>query len=149
MDDKENSDNIMIALLPTNTSWSKIDCPHLTLVYSGKIEEHYANDFNSMAKDVSALASISPMIMGEVTGIERMGPPEEPVAALMIRPSQEILALRSFLVKWDRSEWPEYRPHATIGPYPVGLSGMDVRQLVFDRIMVAWGDSNLVFSLRK
>lgn len=145
----DNSENIMIALLPTNTEWCKIDCPHLTLVFSGKVADHPVYDFNAMAKDASALASISSPIIGEITGIERMGPPEEPVAALMIRPSVEILAMRSFLEKWDRSEWPDYKPHATIGPYPVGLSGMDVRSLVFDRIMVAWGDTQLVFSLKK
>lgn len=140
-------DSVMIALLPITTDWCKIDLPHLTLVFSGLVTDHPAGDFNAMAKDVSDLAQLARPIVLSVMKTDKLGPPEEPVSALILRPTTELIAMRNFVKKWDRSDYPEYIPHATIGPYPSGDT-VPPSLLAFDRIMVAWGNDQITFRLR-
>lgn len=143
---EDNKDNIMIALLPITTDWSKLELPHLTLVYSGKVGDHKPTDFNTMAKDAASLAMISRPITLSVMGVEPMGPPDDVVAALILRPNPQLMAMRNFLLKWDRSKWPTYRPHATIGQYPAPLS-FQPSTLTFNKIMVCYGEEHLTFWL--
>lgn len=139
--------HVMIALLPISSDWCNIDLPHMTLVYSGKIEDHSPSDFNDMAKDAASIAMLAKPITLAVTGIKPMGPPEDVVAALMLRSTTELMAMRNFVERWDRSEYPEFVPHATIGPYPVSQP-LDVGYVAFDRIMVSWGTERITFWLR-
>ncbi len=139
-------DSVMIALLPITTDWCKQDLPHVTLVFSGLVTDHKPTDFNIMAKDVADIALIAKPFGLSVTGTEKLGPPEEQVSALMLRPTPELMALRNSLKQWDMSEFPEYKPHATIGPYPSGDT-IPPSQLAFDRLMIAWGDQQLTFSM--
>lgn len=140
-------DSVMIALLPVTTSWSKLEIPHLTLVYSGKISDHKLTDFNAMAKDAASLAMLTRALVLQVMNVDIMGPPEEQVDALILRPTTELMAMRSFVEKWDRSEYPTYRPHATIGDHPSGYTNLP-NQLAFDRVMVGWGEEQLIFWLK-
>ncbi len=78
-------DHVMIALLPITTNWSTLEMPHLTLVYSGKIEDHKPSDLNTMAKDCSALAAISQPLTLLVTGVSVLGAPVEE----MVQPTKE------------------------------------------------------------
>lgn len=147
--DTATNDKVMIALLPITTNWSTLDLPHLTLVYSGKIEDHKDSDLNAMAKDCSALAAITRPLTLNVTRIGVLGPPEDLVSVLMIRPSVELMALRNFVEEWNLSEFTEFKPHCTIGPYP-GKTVVEYTpsMLAFDRLLLAWGDQQFVFSLK-
>ncbi len=139
-------DSIMIALLPLQTDWSTLECPHLTLVYSGKIEDHKPGEFNELAKDAGSLAMMNNRFSLEVLGVEKFGDEEEPVDVLTLRPTPEIMAMRRFVEHWNKSEHKTFRPHATIGPHP-SMIGETPRRLVFDRIGVYWGEESLVFRL--
>lgn len=139
-------DSVMIALLPIQTDWSTLECPHLTLVYSGKIEDHKAGDFNEMAKDTGALAMMNNRLSLEVLSIEKMGDEAEPVDALIFRPKAELTSMRRFVESWNKSEYKSFKPHATIGPSPSKID-YPPRQVVFDRIGVFWGEDSIVFRL--
>lgn len=165
--DQDNSKNVMIALLPSYSEWCKIDLPHLTLVFCGTIGENEPTDFNKMAKDAAALAQISRPITLEVMSVAPMGPADDLVDALILRPTTELLAMRLVVEKWNKSTYPTYRPHATVGPYPTflkpprrsydptevqaspdqGIAGRAPESLRFDRISVHWGDDCLPFNL--
>lgn len=142
MDDFSGS--VMIALLPITSDWCRIECPHLTLVYAGKVEDLKPTAFNEMAKDASMLAMLSRPITLKVMGIEVFGD-EEKVDVLRLQPSPEIWSMRRAVEHWNASEHP-FKPHATIGP--AGMSYTDYpRYLAFNRIMVGWGDEKLTFSM--
>lgn len=146
----DNKDNIMIALLPITTDWSTLELPHLTLVYCGKVSDHKPTDFNVMAKDVASLAMISRPLSLMSMGVEKLGPPEDLVTAIILRPTTELMAMRNFVDQWDKSEWPSYRPHVTVGSYPLGqVVSPDPSQVAFDRIMIAWGEQQLTFWLKR
>lgn len=150
----ESNDNIMVALIPTETGWCKIDFPHVTLVYGGKVADAKSFWFNEMAKAVSSLSMIAQPIFLKVTGLDTMGNGEQ-VDVLRLESTPELLAMRSFVQQWDSGEFPDYLPHATIGPVGTGPSTMmDTMNpmpiaLYFDRIAVCWGDTKLTFWLRK
>jgi len=142
------NDSAMVALLPMNDEWSKVETTHLTLIYVGKVADLKPALFNTLAKDVSSLAILSNPIYLKVFGIEVFGDTEE-VDVLRVSPSSELLALRSFLEDWDSGEFPIYKPHITIGPAH-GLYEIPTPMMVsFDRIMVAWGEDRLTFWLRR
>lgn len=141
-------DDVMIALLPMTTDWCKIDYPHLTLVYSGVITDHKPSEFNEMAKDVASIATLTRPIVLNVKGIEQMGPPEARVAALVLQPTSELMALRHQVDQWDMSNFPSYIPHATIGSYPAPMN-IQPPQLAFDRIAVCWGEDRVEFWLKR
>lgn len=141
------SKGVMIAALPTYTDWCKIDLPHMTLVYAGKTDELQPGDFNSIAKDAASLAMLTRPFTLKVRGIDTYGSGSEQVRALKFQPTTELLAMRRFVEKWNRSEYKDFDPHATIGPY--ADSSMDVfpSSLFFDRLVVAWGDEQIAFWL--
>lgn len=141
-------DDIMIALLPVNADWCTLELPHLTLIYSGEIKDHSPGDYNRMSKDVASLAMISTPICLDVMNVDVLGPPDDRVSVLSLRPSIELLSMRNLVKQWDRSEWPEYKPHATIGPRaPEG--GSYPSRILFDRLYVGWGsEDSLTFYMR-
>lgn len=145
MDEFQKS--VMIALLPTSTEWCTIDLPHLTLVYAGEIGDGLtASDFNAMAKDASSLAMLAPPIALKVMGIEVFGD-EKPVDVLRLAPTPEIQAMYNMVAEWDDNEF-EFNPHVTIGP--VGSRPeFPPMYLEFDRVLLAWGDEQLTFWLRR
>lgn len=143
------SDSAMIALLPMTDDWCKIDLPHMTLVYAGKLDDLNASEFNEMAKDASSLASICRPLYLKVKGTEVLGKGDEEnplVDALILQPTQELLAMRRAVDHWNASEFP-FKPHCTIGPTGLPVENRPY-SLAFDRIMVAWGDDQLTFRLR-
>lgn len=144
--DSSVSEGAMIALLPITTDWCKQDCPHMTLVYAGTKDELKPTDFNELAKDAASIAMLSNSIQVRTLGVEVFGDTEK-VNVLRIQPSSELLAMRRSVEHWNASEYP-FNPHVTIGP--VGTSVHYVpNYLAFDRIMVAWGDDNLTFWLKR
>lgn len=141
-------DTAMIALLPTNDEWCEIDLPHLTLVFAGKTEDLNASDFSSLTKDASSLATLGRMIDLSVMGTDVFGPPEDRVYVLELRPSVDLMVMRKFVERWDKSDFPDYKPHCTIGPNPPDPMRIQPSRLMFNRILVAWGDEQVVFWLR-
>jgi 2'-5' RNA ligase len=103
MDD--HKDDAMVALLPINSDWCKIDLPHLTLVYCGKIEELQATGFNALAKDAASIAMLTNPITLRVRGVEVFGSDDsERVDVLRMQPSPELLGMRHFLEDWDTGD---------------------------------------------
>lgn len=145
MEDFSNS--VMIALLPTSSDWCRIELPHMTLVYAGEIGEDLTpSDFNALAKDAASIAQLSAPIFLKVSGVEEFGDTDK-VDVLRLSATPELLAMRSLVEHWDASEYP-FNPHATIGPAGSFLE-FPPMYLSFDRIMVGWGEEQLVFWLRR
>lgn len=141
---KDYSDSAMIALLPMDASWSKLDLPHLTLVYAGEISKLKSSSYNEMAKTASSLALMTNSIMLVSAGVETFGT-DEPVDVLRFRPSQEILAMRTFVEEWNASEHP-FSPHITIGP--VGSAPQELPEMVyFNRVYLSYGEHNMTFKI--
>lgn len=143
---QDHRDSVMIALLPITNDWCQIECPHMTLVYAGETKDLQEGAFNELAKDACSLAMLSNYLYLRVMGIEVFGD-EEKVDVLRILPSPELLAMRRAVESWNASAHP-FRPHATIGPAG-SFVGELPRHLVFDRIMVGWGDEQLTFWLKR
>lgn len=145
MDPNEN--NVIVALIPQNDEWCKIEPAHMTMVFVGLKENLKPNIFNSLAKDVASIAMLSNPIMAKVIGKDILGDNER-VDVMLISPTPEILAIRNMLEDWDVSDFPSFNPHVTIGPVGTFIDNMPM-YLVFDRIMILWGTDRLTFWLRK
>lgn len=145
--DASASDGVMIAFLPMSAEWSKIDLPHLTLVYAGLKSQMSATDFNNLAKDASSLALLASPFYLVVKGVQQFGPDLEKVNALAFQPTPDLWAMRRYVEKWNKSEFP-FNPHATIGPVTPFVDVVP-RSVGFDRLYVGYGDDNITFNLRR
>jgi 2'-5' RNA ligase len=143
--DKIN-DSAMVALLPTTSNWCNIDLPHTTLVYVGKIAQLEPTIREELVKIVSNLVLLAPPFTLKVSAVQKYGE-EEPVDVLTLIRTPELMALRSFLEDWDNGEFPDYNPHATIGPLG-SFRGEIPLTLSFDKILVSWGEDDQTFPLR-
>lgn len=144
MDDHD--DSVMVALLPITSDWSKLELPHLTLVYAGKKADLQGGSYNDLVKDAASIAMMSPPITLRVMEREVFGKGMEQVDVLRLRNSSELMAMRNVVESWDQSEWP-FNPHVTVGP--VGSSfGVIPAYIAFDRIAVVWGNNPVTFWLR-
>lgn len=161
-------DTAMIAFLPEDGSWCKQDLPHMTLVYAGPIEDLQETDLNTMGKDAISAARITGPFSLPVTSVDQLGEGDEAVDALILYPTPQLLLARSIVKHWNKSEFTEFMPHATIGPvgsafsdnvpyYNMGNEVSESRyqmmknstlpdRLYFNRIAVCWGDKKLVFN---
>lgn len=146
----QSSNGVMIALLPVVNDWCKIDLPHMTLVYAGKVDEVSRDQFTEMAKDAADLALLSNPPYLRVKGVETFGKGDgdDPfVDVLTLIPTPELLAMRRAVQGWNASEFP-FRPHCTIGPTG---SFLEIRptHIAFDRVLVAYGNESLTFNIRR
>lgn len=139
-------DGAMIALLPTTSDWCKIDLPHLTLVYAGAVNDLKPSVFNELAKDAAMISMLSSAIGLKVMAKETFGSMGE-VDAFRLEPSTSLWAMRRSVERWNASEY-SFNPHVTIGPAG-SIINVFPSYLVFDRIMVGWGDEKLVFWLKQ
>lgn len=155
----------MIAFLPTNGSWCKQDFPHVTLVYAGEIADRPESEFNEMAKDAISAARVVKSFSLSVVGVEQLGDAGEEVDALMLFPTPQLMVAYNMVApRWNKSEFTEYLPHATIGPAgsaraETALDNTDEvgyynrrrytlpSSIYFDRLAVCWGDEKMIFSL--
>lgn len=144
--DAPASQGIMLAFLPSNAEWCKIELPHMTLVYAGTIDKRSLSDFSALAKDAATISMLlSPFILA-VAGLSVFGD-EEKVDVLRFRPTPELLAARRIVDKWNASQH-SFKPHATIGPAQAHIDVRDYPRMVrFDMLMVGWGDEQLTFNL--
>lgn len=143
--DAQTSDGVMIAFLPTTTDWCNIELPHMTLVYAGTKSDLKPSAFSELAKDTAALATFSNPFWLMVKAVEAFGDTEK-VNVLRFQPTMELWALRRFVERWNKSEFP-FTPHATIGPLATFVADVP-RSVGFDRVMLSWGDENLTFYLK-
>lgn len=140
-------DGVMIAFLPADEAeWSKLDLPHMTLVYAGKKSDLSPTDFSALAKDAATVALLTRPFSLKVMGIENFGEGFDAVNVLRFRPTPELLALRKIVENWNASKHP-FTPHATIGPATTYV-GVPPFAVYFDRLVLAWGTEQIVFSLR-
>ncbi len=133
----------------------------MTLVW-GPIGDRSDAQFNELAKDAISVSRITGAFNLPVTGIQELGDP--PVDALMFYPTPQLLLAYDLVKKWNGSEFPNYLPHATIGPAGSAAQAsvpqnvwpdVEVRRSVpglpsvlwFNRIAVGWGDKKIVFNL--
>jgi 2'-5' RNA ligase len=146
MDDFKNS--VMVALLPIGSSWSRIELPHMTLVYAGEISDLDPADFNKIAKDAASIALMNRPITLMVADVEVFGE-EDKVDVLRFRLTSELEAMRHVVDGWNRSEFP-FRPHATMGPIGTRMLVQQhiPQQVTFDRVYVGWGEQSLTFLMK-
>lgn len=126
---------VMIALLPISAPWCKVDPPHMTLVYSGDVEDHVITELPNLIRDASYLAVMARPLTIAVTGLEVFGKDSDRVDVFTLRLTPELMAMRNFVEKWHRSEWSVYRPHVTIGPSPSMIMERP-GYIAFNRVMV-------------
>lgn len=155
------NDDAIIAYIPIDGSWCKHDFPHMTLVHAGLIADLNESDFNAMAKDAISAARITGTFGLSVTGVEQLGEGIDQVDVLMLYPTPQLLLARSIVQKWDNGKFPDFLPHATIGPVGSAITTADpapqfsqsyMRQslptkLVFNRIVTCWGDKRIFFNI--
>lgn len=141
------SDSSMIAFLPTNAEWCKQDLPHLTLVYTGSVEEGGSDLFQELAFDSAVVATLMPRFTLLSLGVDQFGEADERVDVLRLVSTSALDAVRRIVARHSKSEYKDYKPHVTLGP--VGSSLMtDLPSYVsFDRLVLAWGDQKLLFHL--
>lgn len=152
MDQTETS--VIVALIPQDDSWCKIDPAHMTMVYVGETTDLKVNRFNELVKDVASIALLTNPIMAKVIGPDVMGN-DERVDVFRISPTPEILAIRRMLNEWNNGDFPDFEPHVTIGPegsYSPEWSSQSIAYpmyMLFDRIMLLWGKDRITFWLKK
>jgi 2'-5' RNA ligase len=141
----DHSNSVMIALLPTYNSWSRIDHPHLTLVYAGELNGLDPTTYNELGKDVFDLSrSFKPLTLN-VLGIETFGDGDEKVDVFIFDQPPELLEMREKVESWNASSY-AFRPHGTIGP--VGsVAGELPNRLIFNRIELRWGNTGFTVQL--
>lgn len=135
----------MIALLPITSDWTKLELPHMTLVYAGKVVDLRHDAFNEMAKDTAAIAMMAKTITLKTLNLDIFGKDEEKVDVIRLRNTPELMAMRRPVESWNASEYP-FNPHVTIGPVgepPEKFPGY----IAFDRIMVCFGTESMTFRL--
>lgn len=140
-------EGVMIAFLPTSCDWSKVDLPHMTLVYAGSKNDMKPSDFVSLSKDAASLALLANPFYLISKGIQRMGPDGDQVNVLALQPTPDLWAMRKFVEGWNKSAMP-FSPHVTIGPVTPFVDNVP-RSVGFDRLYVGFGTENLTFNLRR
>lgn len=141
----EINDSVMLAFLPATTEWSRIEMPHMTLVYAGKTKDLSATQRNDLAKDASSIALLTGPFPMRVISTEVFGPDNDKVNVLRFQPTQELWSMRRFVERWNKSEFP-FTPHATIGPAQL-MPEIVPRYVRFNRLVLGWGDEYLTFKL--
>jgi len=139
-------DSTMVALLPQTDEWCKVDPAHTTIIYPGK-----KSDLNPIVRDeliklASSIAILTNPFPVKIIGQEAFGPDRVEVFQLVNTP--ELSSLRTIFESWDDSEFSTFRPHATIGPEGTFVENPPLF-LMFDRIMVGWGEERTTFWLRR
>lgn len=140
----------MIALIPSVTSWCKQPDPHVTLVYAGETANRSYSEFNELAKSAALVAHSMPYAMAKVTGIDVFGSDGEEVEVMTLENNLELQAARAMVEMWNRSEFTDYRPHATIGPLGSLLPTDPPLPLLlqFTSIGAFWNDKRVFFDMK-
>jgi len=145
MDD--HTDSVMVALLPTESYWSLLDYPHLTLVFAGKVDDQPPYVHNELLKIANVIANYNSPFYAKVVGTDVFGEDESRVDVILIESSPRLLLMRTVLEDYNQSEHTEFKPHCTIGP--VGSKKNNIPQFIkFNQIAVSWGNKRTGYQLR-
>lgn len=142
----DTNTNVMIALLPINSDWCRIELPHLTLVSAGEMKDLKPSALNALAKDAASIAMLARPLTLQVLGRDRFGQDDEAVDVLKLRKSTSLEAMRNFVESWNASQYP-FNPHVTIGPPGTMIESIP-SFIAFDRVMLAWGDDHITFLMQ-
>jgi 2'-5' RNA ligase len=132
----------------------------MTLSWGGSVADRNASDFNAMAKDAISAARLTGSFNLSVTGVEEWGESEK-VDVLTLYPTPQLLLAHKIVEQWDSGDFPEYKPHVTIGPAGSAAAIVDnpplysegyrrqalPTRLYFNRIAACWGDKRLIFNI--
>ena len=147
MFDNKHPDAIMVALLPKAAFWTKMDFPHLTLVYAGKLHERNRSDQVDIAKTAVQMSSVFNKLDVKVKKPDVLGPRSERVDVLLLEKHPMLLSMRRLLEWHNRSEYKDFKPHVTVGPK--GSLAPPIPSVIhFDRIAVCFGEERAVMELR-
>lgn len=138
------SNSVMVALLPINGGFSKLELPHLTLVYAGELTDQPSGRFNEMAKVASLIGSVFGKITLTSMGLDVFGD-DEKVTVLRLFPTPELMAMRKLVEQWNASKHP-FNPHVTIAPQGVSVTGYP-SLVTFDKLAICFGEEKLEFRL--
>lgn len=142
----EHKTSVMIALLPMRAEWSRIDIPHLTLVFAGKTEDHTVSSHNELLKDAASISAVSSTLRLETNGTDIFGGNGDPeVEVLKMKHDAKLWAMRRFVERWNKSEY-DFSPHITVGP--PGTIFEIPNFVIFNQIMVGFGDQRTTFNLK-
>jgi len=150
----QNETSVIVALIPQEDSWCKIESPHMTIVYVGETGDLKNTSFNELAKDVASISMLSNPILVKVMKHDVMGD-DERVDVFRLSLTPELLSIWRMFQKWNNGEFVNFEPHVTIGPegsYAPEWNNQNLTYLMyltFDRIAVFWGKDHLNFWLRK
>jgi len=136
-----------IVLLPTTEDWCKQDFPHTTLVYLGDIVNLKSFLLSDLLKIAYRISKLTNPVLLKVSGVDVFGE-EEKVDVIRLVPTPQLLSIRDFFIEWDDGSFPDFKPHATIGP-AFGSRENIPMMLMFDRICVWWGDEKNIFWLNQ
>ena len=140
-------DSSMISFLPVEASWVKQDFPHLTLVFTGEIDEAPKTLRSELLFNTAVLAMTMQPFLLEPQGLKIFGDGDDKVDVLTLALIPELAKARELVDEYSKSIHKTYKPHITIGK--VG-SAKGVRlpdEVVFDRIALSWGDKHEIFDL--
>lgn len=142
---EDPKDSVMLALLPINSDWSRIELPHMTLVYAGLIQDLPATARNELAKDAASIAMFSRTLTLRVLGVQVFGDVDK-VDVLKFQTTPELQDMRRTVEHWNASQF-SFNPHATIGSTGMSISNVP-GWVAFNRIMLGWGKEQMVFWFR-
>lgn len=145
----EHSDDIMIALLPKEAPWCKIDLPHMTLVYGGEVATAPMG-FDSKIADVSKklAESFYPQLVRVLWPTVLGDSPDSLVDVFELEISPDLRAMRKMVESFNRSEYTTFVPHVTIGPKDTYHKGDPMPEtILFDRLFVSYGTNDTTYVL--
>lgn len=137
----------MIALIPENFYLTNVEFPHCTLVYLGRVENKPHAKYRELLQVTSGLATITRSFRARVSGEDVFGPTQDRVKVLKLQLTPELYAMRSFVERFNESEYEEYLPHITVGPWNIELYDHP-NAVRFDRLALCWGESKTFFRLK-
>lgn len=125
---------------------------HLTLAYLGDVESAPGNQGDLM-RMIAEFAPKNPVIRGWVDGLARFNTEWEGFNPVVLLYDCDYLAwMRNWLLDWLPAQNNHgFIPHITLAYVPVESATPDLRperrEVIFDRIGVAWGDQVTMFPL--
>lgn len=139
-------DSIMVALLPKGETGSKLELPHLTVIYGGEIPEMTARETFDLIGTFISVMDGTPIPPLKVTGLEIFGD-DEKVEVLTFASNPELDRLRTIFEPHHKSQYKEFKPHLTMGPVGSVRNKNLPDTVEFNRLILAFGDRKITENL--
>lgn len=144
------SSGIMVCLYPVagSADWSKEEPPHLTLVYSGTVDDDAPPPQEALLIVARTIADTYGVQTIPVDCMGKLGEKGE-ANVVHMECSPDLAAMRAALVGYSRSQYVVFKPHVTIDN-DGDEGGMDdaPETITFDRIAVHYGEDVTVYPLQ-